>query len=358
MAPTLKETIDHLPGGFLLTDTESRVLYASVALERRTGFAVAEIVGKKPGQLWGGNMRRPFYVSLWHTLGADQPFVGEVTNTKKNGAQHDEHIFILPIRNRFGKTVYFAEIHPELSDREGEIAFGRTFLRRTQLMKQDREFFRWIFRALGTKQNDTESVVVPTSWDFQDAASFLEEVLVAPTEKQYARRREDALLITEAQKNPERFSELYGKYNGSVRQYFLRRLHGDGVVAEDLMQEVFARSFRYLPGFRMTNASYYTYLLRVAHNVLVNYYRSERLDTVSFHEHEDMLGVDVAPLDVPEHSLDTLLACLSDTERRMMLYKYRDGLKSKEIGALIGKSENAVKLALSRVRRKLKNSLQ
>lgn len=362
MMSTLKETLDRIPGSLLITDTESRVVYASAALERRTGFAVAEIVGKKPGELWGGKMRKQFYSSMWKKIETkQQPFVGEVKNTRKNGMKQDEHIFIVPIRDSAGITEYFAEIHPELSGRESEIDFGREFLKRTGKMKQDADFFTWVFETLGRNKEGVSFLDGISVWqgEFRDAASFLRETFIVPTEEKYLRRREDAMLIAEAQKNPEQFSRLYKKYVGVVREYFLRRLCGDEALSEDLTQEVFVRAFRYLPSFHMANASYYTYLLRVAHNALVNYYRKGRHVTIPLFGSEEHIGIFSLPEEnMPERTMDALLTRLSEIERSVMLWKYRDGLKIRDIAIRLGKTENAVKLILSRTRKKLKESFR
>ncbi|MDP2838400.1 MAG: sigma-70 family RNA polymerase sigma factor [Candidatus Moranbacteria bacterium] len=358
---SLKDTLDHLPGSLFITDRESRVLYASAALEQRTGFSVAEIVGKKPGQLWGGKMEKTFYRELWQTIGTERrAFVGLVNNRKKSGARRDEHIFIVPICNRLGETEYFAEIHPDLAGRTAEEAFGREFLRRTETMIQDRDFFTWIIESLQKKKDGTLVRLDQSLWygGFHDAAQFFRETLVTPMEQVFARRKDDALLITHAQENPEKFAALYQKYVVSIGAYFSRRLHGDSAVAEDLTQEVFVRAFRYLPGFRMTNASYYTYLLRLAHNILVNHFRTLHRQVMSY-QHDGEMENFVAKSDHSgEDDMVTLLKTLGEKEKAIMLLKYRDGLKAKEIAALVGKSENAVKLILSRTRKRLKKNLQ
>jgi len=353
MNTIIKETLDLLPGGLLITDLDSRVLYASAALERRTGFAVAEIVGKKPGELWGGRMRKQFYATLWHTISGEcQPFVGEVANTRKNGAKHDEHIYILPIRDGGGITRYFAEVHPELTSRESELSFAHEFLSRTKGQSQDAQFFDWLFTRLARREKGESRSLPALSTDTHiDPATFLYQSLILPTEQLYARRRDDALLIARAKEDPEQFSALYKKYAPSLREYFLKRLSGERVLAEDLLQETFLRAFRYLPTFRSANASYYTYLLRVAHSVLVNQFRKERYETVALTGNEEELVVEEGRV-WPD--LETLLLNLSPLEREIMLMKYRDGLKVRAIATEVGKSENAVKLILSRTRKKLR----
>lgn len=355
---TLKETLDHLPGGLLITDLDSRVLYASAALERRTGFAVAEIIGKKPGELWGGKMRKKFYASLWKTIKMEcRPFVGEVHNTRKNGVAHDEHIFILPVQDRMGVTRYFAEVHPELSGRESELQFGREFLAHTETQKQDEQFFFWMLKRLGQRSTeDCMSFQSAFSWEgFTDGASFFKEALIEPTEHVFSDRTEDGFFITLAQEQGEFFGEVYTKYVGTIREYFSRRLFGNKALAEDLTQEVFVRAFRALPTFRVTNASYATYLIRVAHNVLVNYYRQNHTQFVALSGREES-----AVIETPKTTLglEVLLQELTSVERQVMLAKYRDGLKVRVIATELGKTENAVKLILSRTRKKLKMSFR
>lgn len=358
MTTAFKETLDLLPGGLLVTDLHSRVLYASAALKRRTGYAVAEIVGKKPGELWGGKMRQKFYASLWQTIETEnRPFVGEVHNTLKNGAKHDEHIFILPIRDELGVTRYFAEVHPELSGRESELQFGREFLAHTEGRKQDEQFFDWMFRRLSQGKNgEFLSFHETISWEgFTDGASFFRETLIEPTEQLFSDRTEDAFFISLAQEQGEFFGEVYTKYAGTIREYFSRRLFRNMTLAEDLTQEVFVRAFRALPTFRVTNASYATYLIRVAHNVLVNYYRQNHTQFVALSGQEESLVVEAPKTSV---GIDTLLQGLTAVERRVMLSKYRDGLKVRVIAKELGKTENAVKLILSRTRKKLKQSFE
>lgn len=358
MIQTLKETLDLLPGGLLITDRKSRVLYASSALERRTGFSVAEIVGKKPGELWGGKMRKQFYQEMWQRIDTEhQSFVGEVQNTRKNGAKHDEHIFILPIHDESGTTRYFAEVHPELLDRESELDFAEEFLARTKDGVQDKQFFTWMFQRLCKKNDDSlTSLYQHFSLEaFHDGASFLQAELVGPTEDIFSNRREDAVLIALAQENGEFFGEVYTRYAGIICEYFSRRLFGNTILSEDLTQEVFVRAFRALPSFRMANASYTTYLIRIAHNVLVNYYRQNRTSFVPLSGQEESV-VTEAPI-VPL-GLETLLQGLTVIEQQVMLGKYRDGLKIRAIAERLGKTENAVKLILSRTRKKLKKSLR
>ncbi len=353
---SLKQTLDLFPGGLLITDTDSRVVYASAAFEARTGFAIPEIVGKKPGELWGGHMDKTFYKRLWHTISIEgKPFVGAVHNRKKNGQTAEEMLYITPLKDRIGKTCYYAAFKPEWATQEREASFASFFLKQAKRLSTEKTAFHFLLQMLKNSQqeNSIESELAQLTVLENDLPAFVHEKLIMPTRSLFSRRFEDAPLIQAAQEHPEAFGRLYEKYQFTVRSYFLRRL-GDISLAEDLSQEVFARAFRYLPSFRITNASYLTYLLHVAHSVLINYYRKQGSTPVLQNEEPERETREESGI---SENIETLLCSLSQRDREIMLLKYRDGFQVKEIAKQVGKTENAVKLILSRSRKKLKSAL-
>lgn len=358
---SLKDTIDRLPGGLLITDMQSKVLYTNPAVGRRTGFAVGEIVGRKPGELWGGRMERGFYREMWQTIGSGQePFSGVARNVRKNGTDHEERLFIAPIKDGEGETRYFAAIHPDLGSREDEQAFRDEFLATAKGLHRESDPLGWIFRVLGRRRDGTH---VPAATPephrgLSDLAALFREFLIAPMQGLFSRRHEDAVLIRQAQEDPREFARLYEKYRVPVREYFVRRLGHDRETAEDLAQEVFTLAFRSLPDFRLANASYYTYLLHIAHNVLVDYYRKRRVETVPLSSGTSLDRLPGDPGRREEGDVGRLLRNLTEAERKIMLMKYEEGLKAREIGEKVGKTENAVKLILSRARRKARRAFQ
>ncbi|MBI3421053.1 MAG: PAS domain-containing protein, partial [Candidatus Sungbacteria bacterium] len=45
-----------IPDHVVITDENANILYANKGVEQNTGFFVNEIIGKTPGDLWGGKM--------------------------------------------------------------------------------------------------------------------------------------------------------------------------------------------------------------------------------------------------------------------------------------------------------------
>ncbi len=164
----------------------------------------------------------------------------------------------------------------------------------------------------------------------------------------------DSQLLKDAQHDQLAFEEIYKKYYQKIYNYFWYRVgHGED-VAEDLTQDTFVRAFKALPRYKDTGKSYLSYLLTIAHNLLVNYYRTPKPISI------EATGVDVpeeiwSDLDTKDNirSLWRAVQQLSEPEKNILYLKYQKEYKVAEIARITGKTENAVKLILSRARKKL-----
>jgi len=81
----------------VITDCEGVVQYANPAVERITGFARKEVIGKKVGA-WGGHMKKSFYEDLWKTIVSGNVFISEIENMRKNGDHYTARLTISPIK--------------------------------------------------------------------------------------------------------------------------------------------------------------------------------------------------------------------------------------------------------------------
>lgn len=290
MHPTLKK-FQSVPGIFFVTDTEGKILFANHALEQKTGFLLAEIIGEKPGNLWGGHMGKAFYTRMWHAIKTDKKtFSAKITNQNKHGQKYKETLYIEPILSKRGDIEYFMEMNPPL-------AHG----------------------------------------DFTD---FLHELS----------KEEDAKLLLEAKKNPTGYQKIFEKYRHAIHRYFLRRLPYDAQTSEDLTQETFLRALEYLENYHTREASYLTYLMRIAHNLLINHFRKKKPLRL---EEKIMAGQSAKSFDT-ENNFIHFLKNLSSIEQKILQMRYEEDLTIHEISTYLNKSENAIKLHLSRARKKIK----
>ncbi len=166
---------------------------------------------------------------------------------------------------------------------------------------------------------------------------------------------EDVRLVREAKLDPEKYEALYNKYADRVFNYFWYRTGHDRMLSEDLMQETFLRGFRHLKHFRNRGYSYLTYLLNIAHNILVDHYRKPKSIPV------ESLPVDKVPYEITAdlmrksdaEALWRAIQTLPQRNRDVLLMYYQDNKPIKDIAKITNTSENSVKLNLSRTRRKL-----
>jgi len=87
---------------------------------------------------------------------------------------------------------------------------------------------------------------------------------------------EDALLLAQANKEPEAFGRFYDRYEEVVLVYMLRRTSSPEVAA-DLTAEVFASALEGAADFTYTGVPPAAWLFQIARNVLVDSYRAARV---------------------------------------------------------------------------------
>lgn len=168
-------------------------------------------------------------------------------------------------------------------------------------------------------------------------------------------QHEDVTLIEEAKREPAKYEALYTKYADRVFNYFWYRTGHDWALSEDLMQETFLRGFQHLERFRNRGYSYLTYLLNIAHNLLVDHYRKPKSIPV-----ED-ISTDIVPYEITEdlvrksdaETLWRAIQTLPQHNRDALLMHYQDDKPIKDIARIMNTSENSVKLNLSRTRKRL-----
>ncbi len=167
--------------------------------------------------------------------------------------------------------------------------------------------------------------------------------------------KEDITLIEQAKRNPEAYEALYKKYAQRLFNYFWYRVGHQKEVAEDLLQETFMKAYQNSSKFYLRSYSYYSYLLTIAHNILVNYYRKpQSMSLESVGDVPDEVTVD-QEIDRQRNAelLWRAIQQLPESEKDILLLRYQQELPIKDIARIVGKSENAVKLVLSRSRKKL-----
>ena len=170
--------------------------------------------------------------------------------------------------------------------------------------------------------------------------------------------QDDLILIDKARSNKEDFGLIYAKYRGAVFAYLLKRVDHNKEIADDLAEETFLHALEGLPHFAPTGKSYLSYLLTIAHNALLNYYRTKK--PVALDECESIItsGSEQESLERAEIHQEAEIVIdaihkLDHTGEEILSLRYEKEFSIKKIAKIIHKTPNAVKLALSRYRKKI-----
>jgi RNA polymerase sigma-70 factor (ECF subfamily) len=159
--------------------------------------------------------------------------------------------------------------------------------------------------------------------------------------------------------NNEQFAALYDDHVWDVYGFFGFRV-ASTEVAEDLTQATFERALRAWDRFDPARATAKTWLLAIAHNLLVDHYRrdrSRRVEPLGQGEAADVQLGSEAAIDEDlglEPRLEAALAVLGDRERELVALRYGGDLTGPEIAELTGLTLANVQQILSRSLRRLR----
>jgi RNA polymerase sigma-70 factor, ECF subfamily len=158
----------------------------------------------------------------------------------------------------------------------------------------------------------------------------------------------DAELITRAQRGETNaIGRLYDRHRESIFRYLWLRLD-DRQLAEDLTGDVFMRMLAALPRYQMKGLPFRAWLYRIAHNLLVDYFRKmDHQAAVPLEIVEEQL-VDADPDRTIEQMqlterLQAALVRLEPTQSEVITLRFIAGLSLQETALAIGKTEAAVK---------------
>jgi len=105
----------------IITDNQGRITWVNKSFSRITGYAMQEVLGKKPGHFLQGPNTDPDKVAYLKTqIAAKQPFAAELVNYNKSGRPYWVRVLGQPIHNNNGSHYGFFAIEEDIT-REREI---------------------------------------------------------------------------------------------------------------------------------------------------------------------------------------------------------------------------------------------
>jgi diguanylate cyclase (GGDEF)-like protein/PAS domain S-box-containing protein len=101
--------------GIVITDKNAIILDVNEAFTRITGFAKAEVIGKKSSILSSGRHDTDFYTRLWQSLLTQGYWSGEIWNRRKNGEIYPQLMSISAVPDSSTMASHFVALFSDIS---------------------------------------------------------------------------------------------------------------------------------------------------------------------------------------------------------------------------------------------------
>jgi len=172
-------------------------------------------------------------------------------------------------------------------------------------------------------------------------------------------------LVEHAKRDPDAFGRLFDKYHDDVYRFILHRT-ANVALAQDLTSDTFHKVLKKLWMFHWRNVPFSAWLFRIASNEVNGYYRKHKRYRALPLEHaadqvESSLRADREIQKAEEEmarnklfqELHRAIAQLSTRYQEVLVLRFFEGKKIKDIAEILNKSEGTIKSLLHRALKKL-----
>jgi RNA polymerase sigma-70 factor (ECF subfamily) len=162
-------------------------------------------------------------------------------------------------------------------------------------------------------------------------------------------RAADQVWVGRAQRgDADAIGQLFDAHHQALFRYVWSRV-GERALAEDLTGDVFMRMLSALPRYQVSGAPFRAWLYQIARNLLIDHYRKtgnrmniplQQVETVG----DAMMDLStVVEQQLTLEGVQQALARLEATQREVVTLRFLSGLSLREVAAVLGKTESAVK---------------
>ena len=151
----------------------------------------------------------------------------------------------------------------------------------------------------------------------------------------------------------ERLMEQYGSSLLRMCALYLK----DADLAQDAVQETFIRAYRHIEDYR-GESSERTWLMAIAINVSRDMLRTAWFRHQSRSTDIDTLPEKPAEFELPDNTVLTEVMHLPAKYREVVLLRYYEGLKLKEVASALGLSDGRVRSRLNKANELLRDRLK
>lgn len=158
---------------------------------------------------------------------------------------------------------------------------------------------------------------------------------------------DESLLLERAKGyDPRALGEIYDTYFDKIYRYIYRYL-GEARLAEDLTADVFLKLLEAIKSSQAPRTNLSAWLYRVAHNLVVDYFRRRSGgESTPLEERLVAAGDDltmVVEKKLAQQQLRAAISHLTTDQQQVIILKFVEGLSNAQVGQVLDKTEGAVK---------------
>lgn len=212
--------------------------------------------------------------------------------------------------------------------------------------------------AKGGKIIDTIQLQIPFYKTYLPIENIYPKLTKHSNMANYTTLNDEQLVKAYAQGSNEAFDTLLKRHQDRIFNYILRIIKNED-IANDIFQETFVKAIQTIRQGRYTeNGKFPAWISRIAHNLIIDYYRQEKSENLQSADLTDVNVLnrkelcektieDVLISDQIRSDVKYLIQELPELQRQVLMMRYYQNLSFKEIAELTGVSINT---ALGRMR--------
>lgn len=149
-------------------------------------------------------------------------------------------------------------------------------------------------------------------------------------------------------RDSDAFGQLYDEYADQIFRYIYYKV-GHIAESQDLTGQTFLKAFENIESYEMRDVAFSSWLYRIAHNLVVDYFRREsKRERVSIDEQPPAPSnqgnpAEAVMADLESERLYKAMQKLTYNQREVLVLKFIDNLSNNQVAEIMGISAGAVK---------------
>lgn len=155
------------------------------------------------------------------------------------------------------------------------------------------------------------------------------------------------------------FVYIYDAYIKKIYNFVYYKT-GHRETAEDLTSKTFFNALKNLNSFSLDTENFNSWLYKIARNLVIDYYRTKKED-LNLEDYFDLSHDNEIEVEIDNkrklEDVKKYLNNLKPEQKEIIILRTWEELSYKEIGEILGKSENSCKMMFSRTIKKLRKDI-